>query len=49
MPVKFSRKIAKIGDSFRIVIPAPIVKALNIEDGERLQIWLNDSKIIMER
>jgi len=49
MPVKFRRKIFKSGDSFRITIPMEIVKTLNLKEKDELEIWLNDSQIIMQK
>lgn len=49
MPVRFRRTVFKTGDSYRITIPMEIIRTLNIKDKEALQIWLNDSKIIMEK
>ena len=49
MPVKFKRAVFKSGDSFRVTIPMPIIKALDIKEKEELMIWLNDSQIVMEK
>jgi bifunctional DNA-binding transcriptional regulator/antitoxin component of YhaV-PrlF toxin-antitoxin module len=49
MPIKFTRSIFKSGDSYRITIPMEIVKALEIKEKESLEIWLNDSQIIIEK
>jgi len=47
MPVKFKRTMVKVGGSFRITIPMEIITTLNIKDKEQLEIWLDDSRIIM--
>jgi bifunctional DNA-binding transcriptional regulator/antitoxin component of YhaV-PrlF toxin-antitoxin module len=39
--------MVKVGGSFRITIPMEIVTTLNIKDKEQLEIWLDDSRIIM--
>ncbi|MBS7660225.1 AbrB/MazE/SpoVT family DNA-binding domain-containing protein [Candidatus Bathyarchaeota archaeon] len=49
MPIKFIRTVFKSGDSFRITIPMEIVKALNIKEKDKLVIWLDDSRIIIEK
>jgi len=49
MPIKFTRTVFKSGDSLRITIPMEIVKALNIKEKDQLVIWLDDSRIIMEK
>jgi len=47
IPVKFKRSVFKAGDSFRVTIPMPVVEALNIKHKDVLEIWLDDSRIIM--
>ena len=49
MPVKFHRRTFKSGDSFRITIPMDIVRTLDIQEKDTLEIWLDDSKIIMKQ
>lgn len=49
MPIKFTRTVFKSGDSFRITIPMEIIKALNIKEKDQLVIWLDDSRIIIEK
>ena len=49
MPVKFTRKVFKSGDSLRITIPMDIIRTLDIKEKEALVIWLDDSKIIMQK
>ena len=49
MPVKFRRNVFKSGDSYRITIPMGIVKTLDIKEKDELEIWLNDSQIIMQK
>ena len=47
--VKFRRTVFKSGDSYCITIPMEIVRALDIKEKEPLEIWLNDSQIIIEK
>lgn len=49
MPVKFKRSVFRSGDSFRITIPMDIVRTLDIQEKEQLEIWLTDHKIIMQK
>ena len=49
MPVKFTRNIFKSGDSYRITIPMDIIRALELKEKQQLEIWLNDSQIIMQK
>ena len=49
MPVKFSRKVFKSGDSLRITIPMDIVRTLEIQEKDALEIWLDNNHIIMKK
>ena len=49
IPVKFRRSVFKSGDSFRITIPMEIIRTLDIKEKEELEIWLNDSQIVMKK
>ena len=49
MPVKFRRTAFRTGDSYRITIPMEIIRALDIKSKDILEIWLNNSQIIMEK
>jgi len=49
MPVKFKRKVFRSGDSYRVTLPMPICKALEIEDKDVLEIWLDNEHIIMQK
>jgi len=48
MPVSWERSIFKTGGSHRVNIPTPILKALNLKNGDKLTIWLDDHRIIMQ-
>ena len=49
MPIKFERAVFRSGNSYRITLPMPIVKTLKIEDKDKLEIWMNDNQIIIEK
>jgi antitoxin component of MazEF toxin-antitoxin module len=49
LPIQFERTVFKSGGSLRVNIPTPMAKALNVSEGDRLIISLNDSQIIMEK
>lgn len=49
MPIKFEGKVFPAGHSFRVTIPKPIIRQLKIKGGDILDIWLNDSQIVMAR
>ncbi len=49
MPVEFERKVFVAGGSLRVNLPAPITKALKIENGDTLLITTNDHQIVIEK
>jgi len=49
MKIKFKRKIVKIGGSYRITIPIEIIQTLELKNGDCMDIWLENSKIVMEK
>ncbi|MBA7612956.1 hypothetical protein ES703_20198 [subsurface metagenome] len=49
MPLKFKRTVFRSGNSYRITLPMPIVKNLKIKDKEKLEIWMNNGQIIIEK
>jgi len=49
MPIIFKRKISKFGGSYRVTIPKEIVEALQLKEGDLLNITLDNGKIIMEK
>ena len=49
MPVKFKMTLVKIGNSMRITIPKPIVDTLALKAGEELSLYMDDSRIIIEK
>lgn len=49
MPVKFRRTVFRSGNSYRVTLPMPIVKTLGIGDKDELEIWMNDSQIIIQK
>jgi bifunctional DNA-binding transcriptional regulator/antitoxin component of YhaV-PrlF toxin-antitoxin module len=49
MPIEFERKVFVASGSLRVNLPAPITKALKIEEGDILIIGLNDHQITMSK
>ena len=49
IPVKFKRSVFRSGDSFRVTIPMDIIRSLEIKEKDELEIWLNDSEIVMKK
>ncbi len=47
--VKFTRSIFKSGGSYRTTIPMEIIRALNIKETDLLEIWIDDSQIILQK
>ena len=49
VPLTISVKVVKIGNSLRMTIPAPVVKALSIAAGDTLEVGIDDDKMIVEK
>ena len=49
MPIDLERRLAKVGDSYRIVIPIEVIKYLNLKAGDILKINTDDHRIVMEK
>jgi len=47
MPVKFKRKVFTSGGSLRINIPKAIADTLEITEGSFVEMWLNNSHIVI--
>lgn len=47
MPVKFKIKVVKIGNSLRVTIPKEITEAINLKAGNVVEVFLDDSRIII--
>jgi putative addiction module antidote len=49
LPVKFTLKVAQVGNSLRVTLPKEICEHLNIEKGDPVSMWVDDSHIIIEK
>ena len=49
MPVTFERKLFATSGSLRVNIPLEIVKALDLKEGDTVQIGLNDHQMTLEK
>ena len=49
MPVPFKIKLVKIGGSIRMTIPKPIVDYIGLEEGQTVQVLVNDHEIIVKK
>jgi len=49
MVVKFKMKLQKIGASLRVTIPQPVAETLGLEAGDVLDLYVDNSHIIIEK
>jgi antitoxin component of MazEF toxin-antitoxin module len=49
MPVVFERNVFETSGSLRVNIPLEIVRALDLEAGDKVLISLNDHQMILEK
>ena len=49
MPVKFKLSVMQVGNSLRITIPKEIAEHLQIKKGDTVQLWVDDTHIIVEK
>lgn len=49
MPVKFELSIMQVGNSLRITIPKEVARHLNIKKGDTVELWVDNSRIIVEK
>ena len=49
MPVKFEISVVQVGNSFKITIPVEIVRHLNIEKGDTVEMWVDNSHIVVKK
>ena len=49
MPVKFELSVMQVGNSLRVTIPKEVAKHLNLNKGDTVEMWVNNSSIIVEK
>jgi AbrB family looped-hinge helix DNA binding protein len=49
MPLTIEVKLTKIGNSLRITVPKDVLRALNWKEGDKLEIGLSDSVMIVKK
>jgi len=49
MPVKFTFKVSRAGNSIRITIPKVILDHLSLKEGDYVSMWVDNSHIIIEK
>ena len=49
MSEKFEDKVLQVGNSLRIIIPQEIAKALNLEKGDAVELWVSNHSMLMAK
>lgn len=49
MPVKFEISVVLVGKSLKVTIPKEVVSHLNLKKGDTVQMWVDDSRIIIKK
>ena len=49
LPLTIKVKIAKMGNSVRMTIPKPVLEALEWNDGDMVEVGIEDSRMIVEK
>ena len=49
MPLTIRVKVAKMGNSLRMTIPVDVARALNIQDGNYVEIGITDHKMVVQK
>lgn len=49
MPVKFEISVVQVGKSLKVTIPVEIVRHLKIKKGDTVEMWVENSTIMMEK
>ena len=49
MPVKFELSVMQVGNSLRVTIPKEVAKHLDLNKGDTVEMWVDNSHILMEK
>ena len=49
MPIKFELSVMQVGNSLRVTIPKEVAKHLDIKKGDAVEMWVDNSHILMEK
>jgi len=49
MPIKFELSVMQVGNSFRLTIPKEIANHLNINKGDSMEMWVDNSHIVVKK
>jgi antitoxin component of MazEF toxin-antitoxin module len=49
MPVKFQISVVQVGNSLKVTIPVEITRYVNLEKGDTVEMWVDNSTILMKK
>ena len=49
MPVKFEVSVVLVGKSLKVTIPKEICQHINLKKGDKINMWADNSHIIIEK
>ena len=49
VPLTIPVKVVKIGNSLRMTIPKPVADALNIKEGDTVEVGITDGEMIVKK
>jgi putative addiction module antidote len=49
MPIKFELSVMQVGNSLRVTIPKEVAKHLDIQKGDTVEMWVDNSTILMKK
>jgi len=49
MPIKFELSVMQVGNSLRVTIPKEVAKHMNIKKGDTVEMWVDNSHILVEK
>jgi AbrB family looped-hinge helix DNA binding protein len=49
MPVKFEISVVLVGKSLKVTIPKEVAKHLELKKGDMIQMWVDNTHIIIEK
>ena len=49
LPVKFTLKVAQVGNSLRVTLPKEICEHMGIKKGDAVSMWVDNSHVVLEK
>ncbi|MBN2260468.1 MAG: AbrB/MazE/SpoVT family DNA-binding domain-containing protein [Clostridiales bacterium] len=49
MPVKFEISVVQVGKSLKVTIPVEIARHMDLNKGDHVEMWVDNSHIIIEK